>query len=62
MLEKHQAIVTAFEKPIDAAKQEKKVEHVRFAEISMLHAQNEEQVSYPTAILISEYLKLKLNT
>jgi hypothetical protein len=28
----------------------------------MLHAQTEEEVLYPAAILIGEYLKLKLKT
>lgn len=60
MLEEHQAIVAALKKMIEAARQEKKMEHVTFAEKLMLHAQNEEEVSYPTAILIGEYLKLKL--
>ncbi len=60
MLEEHQAIVAALKKLIAAAKQEEKMEHVAFAEKLMLHAQNEEEVSYPTAILIGEYLKLKL--
>lgn len=60
MLEEHQAIVAALKKMIEAAKQEKRMEHVTFAEKLMLHAQNEEEVSYPTAILIGEYLKLKL--
>ena len=31
-----------------------------FADKLILHAQTEEEVSYPTAILIGEYLKLKL--
>lgn len=60
MLEEHRAIVAALKKMIEAAKQEKRMEHVTFAEKLMLHAQNEEEVSYPTAILIGEYLKLKL--
>lgn len=60
MLEEHQAIVAALKKMIEAARQEEKMEHVTFAENLMLHAQNEEEVSYPTAILIGEYLKLKL--
>jgi hypothetical protein len=60
MLDEHQAIVAALKKMIEAAKQEKRMEHVTFAEKLMLHAQNEEEVSYPTAILIGEYLKLKL--
>jgi Hemerythrin HHE cation binding domain len=60
MLEEHQSIVAALEKLKEAAKQENKPEVVRFAEKLVLHAQTEEQVSYPTAILIGEYLKLKL--
>jgi hypothetical protein len=60
MLDEHQVIVAALKKMIEAAKQEKKMEHITFAEKLMLHAQNEEEVSYPTAILIGEYLKLKL--
>ena len=60
MLDEHQTIIVALKKMIEAAKQEKKMEHIAFAEKLMLHAQNEEEVSYPTAILIGEYLKLKL--
>lgn len=60
MLEEHQAIVAALKKLIEAARQEGKPEYVHFAEKLMLHAQNEEEVSYPTAILIGEYLKLEL--
>jgi len=33
---------------------------VHFAEKLMLHAQTEEQVSYPTSILIGRYVKSKL--
>lgn len=60
MLEEHKAIVAALDQLIDAAKKEKKDEVVHFAQQLMLHAQTEEQVSYPTAILIGEYLKLRL--
>jgi len=60
MVDEHKAIVAALKNLSDAAKQEKKMEHAHFAEQLMLHAQTEEQVSYPTAILIGEYLKLKL--
>jgi hypothetical protein len=62
MLEEHQAIVAALQKMIAAATREEKLDHIVFAEKLMLHAQNEEEVSYPTAILIGEYLKLKLGT
>lgn len=60
MLEEHKAIVAALQKLIDAAREEKKTEHIHFAKKLALHAQNEEEVSYPTTILIGEYLKLKL--
>ena len=60
MLEEHQAILAALQKLIKAASQEKKMEHIHFAEKLMLHARNEEEVSYPTAILIGEYVRLKL--
>jgi hypothetical protein len=52
MLAEHKDIVTALEKLIEAA--------ARFAEKLVLHARTEEEVSYPTAILIGRYLKLKL--
>jgi len=37
-------------------------EHARFAEKLMLHAQTEEEVLYPAAILVGEYLKVKLES
>ncbi|MCI0695407.1 hemerythrin domain-containing protein [candidate division KSB1 bacterium] len=61
MLAEHEAIVAALDNLAEVAKEEKKMEYARFAEKLKLHAQTEEQVSYPTAILIGEYLKLKLN-
>ncbi len=60
MLEEHKAIVTALKDLIDAANKEGKSEYALFAEKLMLHAQTEEEVLYPAAILIGEYLKLKL--
>jgi hypothetical protein len=60
MLQEHKAIVGALRNLIEAARSERKPEFVRFAEKLMLHAQSEEQVTYPTAILIGEYVKLKL--
>lgn len=61
MLGEHKAIVAALKDLSDAAKKEKKMEYSYFAEKLMLHAQTEEEVLYPAAILIGEYLKLKLN-
>jgi uroporphyrinogen-III decarboxylase len=60
MLQEHHDIVAALEKLKIAAKRAKKQKYVRFAEKLMRHAQSEEEVSYPTAILIGEYVKLKL--
>ena len=61
MLAEHKSIVDALRNLVDAAKRANKSEHAEFAEKLILHAQTEEEVSYPTAILIGEYLKVKLN-
>lgn len=58
MLQEHRTIVAALGKLIDAAKQENRIEHAHFAEKLMLHAQTEEEVLYPAAVLVGEYLKL----
>lgn len=60
MLEEHKSIVAALEKLSAAAKKAKKMEYVEFARVLTLHAQTEEEVSYPTAILIGEYIREKL--
>jgi F0F1-type ATP synthase membrane subunit b/b' len=60
MLEEHRAIVAALKKLSDAARKERKKGYERFAKKLILHAQTEEQVLYPAAILIGEYLKGKL--
>jgi hypothetical protein len=60
MLREHKAVVAALKKLAAAAKREKKPVHARFAEKLMLHAKTEEEVLYPAAILVGEYLKLKL--
>jgi hypothetical protein len=58
MLEEHKAVVAALQNLVAAAEAENKPEHARFAEKLMLHAQTEEEVLYPAAILVGEYLKL----
>jgi hypothetical protein len=60
MLEEHKAVVAALKTLVSAAEADNKPEHARFAEKLMLHAQTEEEVLYPAAILIGEYLRLKL--
>jgi hypothetical protein len=60
MLAEHKAIVGALQKLVTAARQEKKPQYLRFAEKLRRHAQMEEAVTYPTAVLVGEYLRLKL--
>ena len=60
MLREHEAVVAALTKLTAAANEEKLPEYARFAEKLMLHAKTEEEVLYPAAVLIGEYLKLKL--
>jgi hypothetical protein len=59
MLHEHRAIVIELHKFMEAAMSENKTEYVQLAERLMLHAQIEEEVLYPAAILIGEYLKMK---
>lgn len=53
----HKKIVASLDNLIDVAKKEDKTEVIQFAEKLKLHAKTEEQVLYPAAILIGEYLK-----
>ena len=62
MLEEHKAVVATLKTLITAAEADNKPEHARFAEKLILHAQTEEEVLYPAAILIGEYVKLRLRT
>lgn len=57
MLAEHQEIVKALRRLSDAAKAENRPEFVHFAEKLMAHARTEEEVSYPTALLIGRYLR-----
>lgn len=59
MLDEHQQIVAALRKLAAAATQASKPEYAAFSEKLILHAQMEEEVLYPAAILVGEYLKLK---
>jgi hypothetical protein len=60
MLKEHEAIVSALDDLVKVAKSEGREEYIHFADKLKLHAQTEEEVTYPTAILIGEYLRLKL--
>ncbi len=60
MLSEHKDVVFALERLIAAAVAENKPEAARFAEKLQLHAETEEQVSYPAALLIGLYVRDKL--
>jgi len=59
MVQEHQQLHAALEALASAAREEHKSEAISFAEGLMLHAENEEQILYPTTILIGKYFKLK---
>lgn len=56
MLDEHRQIVAALDKLRLAAREAGRPEYEAFAEALTLHAQTEEQVLYPAAILVGEYL------
>jgi len=60
MIREHRAIVEVLKKLVVIARKEGKFEYARFADKLILHFQNEEEVLYPAAILVGEYLKMKL--
>jgi hypothetical protein len=59
MLAEHSRIRTALDVLTAAAEEEGRPEHAHFAEQLALHAQTEEEVLYPAAILVGEYLRLR---
>jgi iron-sulfur cluster repair protein YtfE (RIC family) len=59
MLSEHREIVARLKTLTEAALKENKLDYVQFAEKLSLHAQTEEEVLYPAAILVGEYLKLQ---
>lgn len=60
MLEEHQSIKGALQQLEDAAAAEDKPEIVDFARRLALHARSEEEVLYPAAILVGEFIKERL--
>lgn len=59
MLREHKAIAVAVQRLRKAALAERKPEAAQFADALAAHATQEEQILYPSAILVGEYLKLK---
>jgi hypothetical protein len=60
MLKEHEAIVSALDDLVKVAKSEGREEYIYFADKLKLHAQMEEEVTYPTALLIGEFVRLNL--
>ena len=60
MLGEHRSIAAALKALAEAASAESKPEGVQFADMLNAHAQMEEQVTYPTVLLIGLYVKSKL--
>jgi hypothetical protein len=58
MLKEHEAIVGALQTLVEAAKKENQPQAQQFAEKLKQHAKTEEDVLYPAAILVGEYIKL----
>ena len=61
MLAEHARIVEALGRLAVAAEREDNRQVAGFAEKLKLHAQTEEEVLYPAAIILGDYLRLKLN-
>ena len=61
MLLEHKEIVSAVERFMSRAREAGREDYVRFAESLILHAQTEEEVLYPAAVLVGEFLEMKLH-
>lgn len=58
--QEHRELVAGLKKIAEAARQEGKIEYVHFVERLNLHIQEEEEVLYPTVLLVGELVQLKL--
>jgi hypothetical protein len=58
MLEEHRQITAALEELQSAAVSDRQIDAIAFAHRLRLHAENEEEVLYPAAILVGKYLEL----
>ena len=56
----HRDLVAGLKKLAEAAKEEGQTDYVRFAESLTLHIHEEEEILYPTVLLIGDYVKSKL--
>ena len=62
MLDDHVRIVAALRELLKAATEEQQSGSARFAQRLIVHAQAEEELLYPAAILVGRYLKERLGT
>ena len=60
MLDEHKLIVAALRNLMQAAAAEKQQVAAQFAQKMIMHAQMEEEILYPAAILVGEYLRLRM--
>lgn len=60
MLEEHKAIHAATVKLREAGKAANNAAAIRFAETLALHAQNEEEILYPAALLVGDIVRARL--
>lgn len=60
MLDEHKLIVNALRTLMQAATVEKQPGAAQFAQKMIQHAQMEEEILYPAALLVGEYLRLKM--
>jgi hypothetical protein len=60
LIAEHNALSVAIEKMLEAARAAQRVDYIEFAEKLLNHARMEEEVIYPAAILVGEYLRLRL--
>ncbi|MGH9363764.1 MAG: hemerythrin domain-containing protein [Thermoanaerobaculia bacterium] len=60
MLDEHKLIVGTLRTLLQAATAEKVPVAAQFAQKMIMHAQMEEEVLYPAAILVGEYLRLRM--
>ena len=60
MLIEHKDIAALVKRFRTRAEEAQRTEYVQFANALLVHAENEEEVLYPAAILVGEYVELKL--
>ncbi len=60
MKEEHKSIIAALHALIGVARSEQKLEAARFAERLIMHAKMEEEILYPSSLLVGELVRARL--